>query len=94
MDVDVAVDDINFVGPLSLVETLRDLIPLDGFSDPPYLDITTEGIDASSEIALPSIAVGVLNIANLSLGAGFTGRSSASRCRRVSTSAPANSRSA
>ena len=72
MDVDVVLDDIKFVGPLSFVETLRDLIPLDGFSDPPYLDITTEGIDAGFDIALPSIAVGVLNIANLSLGAGFT----------------------
>ncbi|MBY8977075.1 hypothetical protein KHP62_14755 [Rhodobacteraceae bacterium NNCM2] len=72
MDVDVLLSDIKFVGPLSFVETLRDLIPLDGFSDPPYLDISTEGIDAGFDIALPSIAVGVLNISNLSLGAGFT----------------------
>ncbi|WP_203595363.1 hypothetical protein [Salipiger sp. PrR002] len=72
MDVDVLLRDIKFVGPLSFVETLRDLIPLDGFSDPPYLDITTEGIHAGFDVALPSIAVGVLNISNLSLGAGFT----------------------
>ncbi len=72
LDVDVLLSDIKFVGPLSFVETLRDLIPLDGFSDPPYLDITTKGIDAGFDIALPSIAVGVLNISNLSLGAGFT----------------------
>ncbi|WP_299848343.1 hypothetical protein [uncultured Roseovarius sp.] len=72
MDVDVLLKDIKFVGPLSFVETLRDLIPLDGFSDPPYLDITTEGIHAGFDIALPTIAVGVLNISNLSLGAGFT----------------------
>ena len=37
MDVDVLLSDIKFVGPLSFVETLRDLIPLDGFSDAPYL---------------------------------------------------------
>ncbi|SMC14066.1 hypothetical protein [Roseovarius aestuarii] len=72
MDVDVVLSDIKFVGPLSFVETLRDLIPLDGFSDPPYLDITTEGIHAGFDIALPTVAVGVLNISNLSLGAGFT----------------------
>src|SRR5690606_7653983 len=72
MDVDVLLSDIKFVGPLSFVETLRDLIPLDGFSDPPYLDITPQGIDAGFNVALPSIAVGVLNISNLSLGAGFT----------------------
>jgi hypothetical protein len=72
MNVDVLLDDIKFVGPLSFVETLRDLIPLDGFSDPPYLDITPKGIDAGFNVGLPSIAVGVLNISNLSLGAGFT----------------------
>jgi hypothetical protein len=72
MDVDVLLNEIKFVGPLSFVETLKDLIPLDGFSDPPYLDITPRGIDAGFDIALPTVAVGVLNISNLSLGAGFT----------------------
>lgn len=72
MDVDVLLSDIKFVGPLSFVETLRDLIPLDGFSDPPYLDITAQGIDAGFSIALPNISVGVFNLSNLSVGAGFT----------------------
>ncbi|MCG6875268.1 MAG: hypothetical protein LJE97_09275 [Betaproteobacteria bacterium] len=72
MDVDVLLTDIKFVGPLSFVETLRDLIPLDGFSDPPFLDITPQGIDAGFSIALPNISVGVFNLGNLSLGAGFT----------------------
>jgi hypothetical protein len=72
MDVDVLLTDIKFVGPLSFVETLRDLIPLDGFSDPPFLDITAQGIDAGFNLALPNIAVGVFNLSNLSLGAGFT----------------------
>ena len=72
MDVDVLLTDIKFVGPLSFVETLRDLIPLDGFSDPPYLDITAQGIDAGFNVALPGISVGVMSLNNLSLGAGFT----------------------
>jgi len=72
MNVDVVLTDIKFVGPLSFVETLRDLIPLDGFSDPPALDITAKGIDASFSIALPALAVGMFNLSNLSLGAGFT----------------------
>jgi len=72
MDVDVKLSDIKFVGVLSFVETLRDLIPLNGFSDPPYLDITSKGIDAGFSISLPSICCGILNIANLSLAAGFT----------------------
>jgi hypothetical protein len=72
MDVDVLLSDIKFVGPLSFVETLRDLIPLDGFSDPPYLDISTKGIDAGFSIALPNVSIGVFNLSNLTLGAGFT----------------------
>jgi hypothetical protein len=63
---------IKFVGPLSFVEALRDLIPLDGFSDPPYLDISTKGIDAGFSVALPSIGLGLFNLSNVSLGAGFT----------------------
>ena len=72
MNVDVLLTGIKFVGPLSFVETLRDLIPLDGFSDPPHLDITPQGIDAGYNVALPAIAIGVFNLSNLSLGAGFT----------------------
>jgi hypothetical protein len=72
MNVDVLLSDIKFVGPLSFVETLKDLIPLDGFSDPPYLDITPQGIDAGFSLALPNIAVGMFSLTNLSLGAGFT----------------------
>lgn len=72
MVVDVLLTDIKFVGPLSFVETLRDLIPLDGFSDPPHLDITPQGIDAGFSVALPALAIGVFNLSNLSLGAGFT----------------------
>ena len=72
MDVDVKFDGIHFIGPLKFVETLKDLIPLDGFSDPPSLDISEKGIDASFSMALPNLAVGVLNLSNLSLGAGFT----------------------
>mgnify|MGYP003347706775 CR=1 FL=1 len=68
---DVLLSDIKFVGPLSFVETLKDLIPLDGFSDPPYLDITPQGIDAGFSQGLPNIAVGMFSISNISLGAGF-----------------------
>lgn len=72
MNVDVLLHDIKFVGPLSFVETLRSLIPLDGFSDPPHLDITPQGIDAGFSVALPNLAVGMFSLTNLSLGAGFT----------------------
>jgi hypothetical protein len=72
MNVDVVLDAIHFLGPLSFVEALKDLIPLDGFSDPPSLKISAQGIDAGFSIALPNLAIGVFNLSNLSLGAGFT----------------------
>lgn len=72
MDVDVRMGGIQFVGVLSFVETLRDLIPLDGFSDPPALSITEQGVDASFSMALPNLTLGVMSLTNLSLGAGFT----------------------
>jgi hypothetical protein len=71
-NVDVGFSGIHFIGVLSFVEALRDLIPLDGFSDPPALTIDEHGIDANFSVALPSLAVGVMNLSNLSLGAGFT----------------------
>lgn len=70
-DVEVIFGGIEFVGILSFVESLKDLIPLDGFSDPPGLDITTEGISASFSLGLPNLAVGIFSLENLSLGAGF-----------------------
>ena len=70
-DVNVEIAGIKFVGCLSFVEALRTLIPLDGFSDPPALDISEEGIKASFSISLPNIAFGLFSLQNLSLGAGF-----------------------
>ncbi len=71
-NVDVGFSGIHFIGVLSFVEALRDLIPLDGFSDPPGLTVDEHGIDASFSVALPNLAVGVMSLTNLSLGAGFT----------------------
>jgi hypothetical protein len=71
-NVDVGFSGIHFIGVLSFVESLRSLIPLDGFSDPPSLTVDEHGIDAQFSIALPNLAVGVMSLTNLSLGAGFT----------------------
>lgn len=71
-DVDIVFDPkdgLEFVGPLSFVETLREIIPFDGFSDPPYLDLTAEGVKAGFDLALPNLAVGVFSLENISLGA-------------------------
>ena len=71
MDVDVKFGGFEFAGPLSFIETLRNLIPIDGFSDPPDVQVTPAGIAAGFTAALPNIAFGVFSLENLSLGAGF-----------------------
>lgn len=71
-DINVDFGGIEFVGVLSFIEALRSLIPLDGFSDPPALDVSAQGIKASFSIALPTLAVGMFSLQNMSLGAGFT----------------------
>lgn len=68
-EVDVVFGGIEFVGVLSFVETLRKLIPFDGFSDPPYVDVSAEGATAGFDLALPNLAVGVFSLENISLGA-------------------------
>jgi len=68
-EVDVVLQDIEFLGMLGFIETLKELIPFDGFSDPPFLDVSAEGVTAGFTLALPSVAVGVFNLSNISLGA-------------------------
>ena len=70
-DIDVEIENIVFDGALSFVETLKDLIPLTGFSDPPSIDVDASGIKASYTLALPNISIGVFSIENMSIGAGF-----------------------
>ncbi|QKE84417.1 hypothetical protein [Arthrobacter sp. NEB 688] len=68
-EVDVVMGDIVFGGFLSFVETIKDLIPLDGFSDPPSVEVTPQGLTAGFSLTLPNLAVGVFNLSNMSLGA-------------------------
>jgi hypothetical protein len=68
-EVDVVFGDIKFLGPLAFVDRLRSLIPFDGFSDPPYVDISPEGATAGFDLALPNVAIGVFSLENIALGA-------------------------
>jgi hypothetical protein len=70
-DITCDLERVEFVGVLSFIESLKELIPLDGFSDPPAIDVSPAGVTASFSIALPNIAFGVFSLSNLSLGAGF-----------------------
>ncbi len=71
MDVDVKFIGFEFIGPLSFVETLREVIPFDGFSDPPDIQVSPAGITAGFTMGLPNLSFGVFSLENLSLGAGF-----------------------
>jgi len=68
-EVDVVLGKIEFVGLLGFVETLKELIPFDGFSDPPFLDVSPSGLKAGFTLALPNLSIGIFTLANLSLGA-------------------------
>ena len=71
-EVDVQFTGFEFAGPLSFVQTLREVIPFDGFADPPEVEVTAEGIAAGFSMGLPNLAVGVFSLENLSLAAGFS----------------------
>jgi hypothetical protein len=66
------VDTIAFGGPLEFVNTLKDIIPSNGFSDPPSLSITPSGISAGYSLNIPSVAVGIFALEHVSIGAGFS----------------------
>ena len=63
---------VRFGGPLEFVNQLRDLIPANGFSDPPALTVTPSGITAGFSLTLPAVGVGVFALSNASLGASFS----------------------
>ena len=68
---DVSTEGVNveFVGPLSLVNQLAELLPADGFSDPPAIEVTPEGITAGYSLGIPSAGVGAFSLENISISA-------------------------
>lgn len=63
---------LQFLGDLSFLQTLQDLIPTGGFQDPPNLDVTGDGITAGYTLPIPSVGVGVFSVENISLSAALT----------------------
>jgi hypothetical protein len=70
-DIDVKFSGITFEGDLKFLNQLKSIIPLDGFGDPPGITCDASGIKGDFTLALPSLAVGVMAIENMSLGAQF-----------------------
>lgn len=71
LDVSVQFADLVFKGPLTFVNDIRKYIPLDGFVDPPYLDVGPEGVSAGFTLAIPTIGMGIFVLQDVSLSAGF-----------------------
>jgi len=67
-----AKEPVLFGGPLEFVNALREHIPSNGFSDPPSLSITPNGISAGFSLGLPIIGVGIFTLSNVSLGCSFS----------------------
>ncbi|MCP4674802.1 MAG: hypothetical protein GY854_04670 [Deltaproteobacteria bacterium] len=70
-EIDVVFCGIDFLGVLEFIMKLKDVIPMDGFSDPPNVDVTADGLNANFSLALPDISVGVFSLQNLSINAGL-----------------------
>ncbi len=62
---------MEWKGPLAFMNELQKFIPLDGFIDPPSIDVDMSGIKINFDLAIPTISVGVFAITNISLGAGL-----------------------
>lgn len=71
-DVNAVLGKLSFAGALGLVQALADHIPDDGFRDPPFLDVTADGVSAGYTLAVPSIAVGMFNLQNIAVLAGIS----------------------
>jgi hypothetical protein len=68
---DVTTEGVNveFVGPLSFVNQLAELLPADGFSDPPSIQVTPDGITAGYSLGIPSVGVGAFSLENIAISA-------------------------
>lgn len=60
---------VVFGGPLEFVNTLSDLIPSTGFSDPPIIKPSLTDLQVGYDFALPNVEVGIFALKNMKIGA-------------------------
>lgn len=68
-DVHVVVTDVRFVGDLEFLNKLDKILSPANFADPPFIDVTPQGITAGYNLEVPTVAMGVFALSNLALGA-------------------------
>lgn len=74
VDLAIVFKDFEFLGPLSFVNKLQDVIPMDGFDDPPFLNLTPEphpGVNVGFTQGVPTVGIGIFTLQNISFSAGF-----------------------
>jgi hypothetical protein len=59
----------KFVGDLEFVNEVVKVLDTDNFTDPPFLDISPEGLALGYTLTIPTVAVGVVGLSNIALGA-------------------------
>ena len=69
LDLSANMGDVSFEGDLAFLNQLQQLIPSGGFSDPPAIEVTPQGVTVGYSLAIPGIGVGVFSIENIRLGA-------------------------
>ncbi len=67
-DVSADLGPTKFEGPLRFIQKLQDWIPGDGFSDPPEISVTSEGIKAGYSLAIPPVSLGMFSLQNIKIG--------------------------
>lgn len=60
---------LTFLGPLQFVNSLRQILPADGFDDPPFVNVDAQGISAGYTLGIPSVGVGIFSLQNIALSA-------------------------
>ncbi len=73
-DFAIIFDKFEFLGVLAFVNKLLDVIPLDGFDDPPFLRLTPPpqpGVEVGFTQGIPTIGIGIFTLQNISFGASF-----------------------
>ena len=76
VDFTVIFKEFEFVGLLSFVNKLKDVIPMDGFQDPPFLDLVlppdpNPGVTVGFTQGIPTVGIGIFTLQNISLSASF-----------------------
>lgn len=67
---DVDLDRVDFVGALTFVNTLKDFLA--SFGAGPSLDLQPSGITAGFTLPIPTVAIGVFSLQNMSFSAAVT----------------------